>query len=264
MLLKYAYRTLITFAQPVFSHTFMLRCVPYPAAFQKVISSSVSVIPNCLIARSRDSFGNVVQTGYIADMHDAFMFESTGLIEVGRHCTTEELNPLFRHPSALTEPSDDVRDVVRCITVDSRDVSSWVSAMSDFLAQRFVYQSGATNVSTTAAEALKLGRGVCQDYAHIAISMCRQVGIPARYVNGFMIGEGATHAWIEYYNNGVWMAFDPTNNKAVDDNYIKIAQGRDFNDCSINRGRFCGITQQSINIRLNVEQMRRIPNNYTE
>ncbi|MCQ2375533.1 MAG: transglutaminase family protein [Salinivirgaceae bacterium] len=259
MLLKYAYRTLLTFSQPVSSHTFMLRCVPYSCPFQRIINESTTVIPNCQIGKSTDSFGSVVQTGYVADFHDAFMFESKGIVDVGRHETHEELDPIFRHPSALTMPSDKICNTIAGISTSASDTKAWIAEMSNQLAQTFAYRSGTTNVATTAAEAFGLGEGVCQDYAHIAIAMCRKAGIAARYVNGFMIGEGATHAWIEYFDNGTWRAFDPTNNRCVDDSYIKIAHGRDFNDCSINRGHFNGIVQQTVKVSLLVEQIRRLP-----
>lgn len=85
----------------------------------------------------------------------------------------------------------------------------------------FKYVTGSTQIHATAEEALKLGEGVCQDYAHIMLSLLRIEGIPCRYVVGIMQGEGASHAWTEVLCNGYWYGFDPTNNKLVDDEYIK-------------------------------------------
>ena len=101
------------------------------------------------------------------------------------------------------------------------------------------YQPNITNTKTTAFEALSLGKGVCQDYTHIFLSIARQYGIPARYVSGYLhqggsfIGSGQTHAWVEAFLPKVgWIGFDPTNNLLVDHHYIKIAHGCDYRDCS--------------------------------
>ena len=77
---------------------------------------------------------------------------------------------------------------------------------------------------------MKLGKGVCQDYSHILIALCRKYKIPARYVVGMIIGEGATHAWVEVYYDGCWYGLDPTHNKEVDDYFIKIGGTPSYND----------------------------------
>ena len=92
--------------------------------------------------------------------------------------------------------------------------------------------------------ALGGGVGVCQDYAHILISMCRLSGIPARYVAGMMVGEGASHAWTEVWLDGGWTGVDPTHNRPVDETYIKLAHGRDFGDGAIDKGCFIGSATQ--------------------
>ena len=100
------------------------------------------------------------------------------------------------------------------------------------------YESGVTDVGTTAEQAVALGRGVCQDYAHVMIALLRMAGIPARYVTGMMQGEGESHAWVEANCLGYWYGIDPTNNVLVNENYIKFAHGRDYGDCMISRGIF--------------------------
>jgi len=124
----------------------------------------------------------------------------------------------------------------------------------ELLNRHFIYKSGSTSITTTAETALRQGCGVCQDYAHILIALCRQQGIPARYVAGFMIGEGVTHAWIEIYAAGKWLAIDPTHNRIVDELYIKLSSGRDFGDCIIDRGIFRGIAKQQQAVTVLVEE----------
>ena len=83
----------------------------------------------------------------------------------------------------------------------------------------------------------------------------RYLGIPARYVNGLMIGEGYTHAWVEAYLEDGWYGFDPTNNLHIDDYYIKLAHGRDYRDCTVDKGCFLGSAAQKQKIYVNVEEI---------
>lgn len=108
------------------------------------------------------------------------------------------------------------------------------------LHQDFRYEKAVTDCKTTAEEAWSLRRGVCQDYAHILIALCRLMGISARYVAGFMVGEGESHAWVEILSNGRWYGLDPTNDLVVNDDYIRLGVGRDAADCTLNRGIVIG------------------------
>ena len=87
--------------------------------------------------------------------------------------------------------------------------------------------------------------GVCQDEAHIMLALLREKRIPCRYVMGYMLGEGATHAWVEVARDGLWLGFDPTNRRLVNEEYIRVAAGRDANDCPVNRGVFIGAASQA-------------------
>ena len=116
------------------------------------------------------------------------------------------------------------------------------------LHQDLSYEKGVTTFQTTAEEAMKLKKGVCQDYAHILIALLRMMKIPARYVVGMMIGEGFSHAWVEMEADGRWYGLDPTNDVLVGENYIKISHGRDYNDCIVNKGVFTGMASQKQDI----------------
>ena len=102
-----------------------------------------------------------------------------------------------------------------------------VQSLMNAINGAMVYMPGETTIHTTAAMALSGGKGVCQDYAHILIALCRMAGIPARYVAGAMVGEGATHAWAEVWLDGVWTGADPTHCRMTDETYIKFSHGRD-------------------------------------
>jgi len=107
------------------------------------------------------------------------------------------------------------------------------------------YEYGVTTVRTTAAEALAGGRGVCQDYAHVMLALCRAAGTPARYVSGHLAGEGGSHAWVEVLvadrrrpGRAVAVAFDPTHNRRATTGYLTVAVGRDYADVAPTSGTY--------------------------
>jgi transglutaminase-like putative cysteine protease len=106
------------------------------------------------------------------------------------------------------------------------------------------YGFGVTGVRTTASEALAGGVGVCQDYAHIMLALCRAVGVPARYVSGHLLGEGGSHAWVEVIasdpSGAIAVAFDPTHDRRAVDGYLTVALGREYTDVAPTSGSFRG------------------------
>lgn len=136
-----------------------------------------------------------------------------------------------------------------------RDVSSYIH-------RHFHYQQGVTTVETQIDEVWKAKTGVCQDFTHMMIAMLRSVGIPSRYVSGYicpcngqeMRGEGATHAWTEVYIPSYgWMGNDPTNNCWVDDRHVKIAFGRDFKDCTPVKGTYEGSAPHTLHVSVKIK-----------
>ena len=119
----------------------------------------------------------------------------------------------------------------------------------------FQYQPCTTDVDTTAEDAFIQGYGVCQDYAHIYIALMHLAGIPARYVTGLIVGEGASHAWVEILWKDRWYGLDPTNDLVVKDDHIKIGIGRDAKDCMINRGIMHGNCLQTQRIKVSVKDI---------
>jgi transglutaminase-like putative cysteine protease len=122
-------------------------------------------------------------------------------------------------------------------------VFKYIQRINNFIQYNMQYEIGITNSTTTANEALQIKKGVCQDFAHIFISIMRTNNIPARYVSGYLNQNGeytgslAMHAWVEVWLPGTgWIGIDPTNNLFVNDNYLKVAHGADYNDCMSLRG----------------------------
>jgi len=130
------------------------------------------------------------------------------------------------------------------------------------------YESASTEVNTPALEALRQGKGVCQDFAHIMVACCRAMGLPARYVSGYLltspppgqprlVGSDASHAWASVYcpGLGAWLDFDPTNNRAPGEDYVTLATGRDFLDVSPMRGVIRGGAQHILDVAVTVEPL---------
>jgi transglutaminase-like putative cysteine protease len=255
--LIYSYKTRITFSESIYMHHFLLRCIPCESVAQKIIESTCLILPGDQKSFSTDSFGNKLVTGYIGEFHQYFEFCSEGIVELYDYKITEKLNPIFLYVSKLTQPMNKISQIfARLNFTENQSVHEKILLISNEINRELIYVSGITSVQTTAEQALELGYGVCQDFAHIMISVCRQCAIAARYVTGFMQGEGYTHAWIEYYTNGSWYGFDPTNNRLIDTGYIKIAHGRDYADCAIDKGVFRGLAQQNLEVFLKVEQVQ--------
>jgi transglutaminase-like putative cysteine protease len=126
----------------------------------------------------------------------------------------------------------------------------------------FAYRPRTTGVGTLATDALKLRSGVCQDFAHVALGLCRSSGIPARYVSGYFIQsrrhhdeEEASHAWIEAFIPGFgWAGYDPTHDRTADERYVKVAGGRDYADIRPVSGTYRGGKTRSLAVEVKVRQ----------
>ena len=128
--------------------------------------------------------------------------------------------------------------------------------------RRLIYEKKVTTARTPVGEALRLGRGVCQDFAHLFLAACRGIGLPARYVSGYIHqpGEVATHAWCQVWTGkSGWLDIDPTRGTFAGDDYIKIAVGRDYSDVPPNRGVWKGRAEETISVSVKVEPIDRVP-----
>ncbi len=132
--------------------------------------------------------------------------------------------------------------------------------LSHYIFENFQYVKGITTIETTVSEIWEQKKGVCQDFAHLLLYILRSLGVPARYVSGYvcpnkdgMRGEGATHAWVEaWIPNDGWVGVDPTNDVFTNENYVKLSVGRDFKDCTPMKGAFKGPANESLNVYVSV------------
>ncbi len=199
--------------------------------------------------REIDAYGNSVSKLSIDYVEQAIDF--TAWIVVERDARHGPLRlphapgVAFVQPSALTQPDDALRFAAATLRTQEADDLTLATLINQYVYKHFTYGHGATGVRTTAAEAFHLARGVCQDYAHVMLALCRCCGIPARYVSGHLLGEGGTHAWVEALlrdpqAGGTWTAypFDPTHGRMPWLNYLTVAVGRDYGDVAPTSGSF--------------------------
>ena len=200
---SYQYETVIRFDNPVTRHNFKLRCVPCSCDFQNLECHRLYMEPHDCLEYDTDSFGNEVQYGYKADAHDLFVFISCGEVSQIPYAICDETpKAIYRLPSALTLADAEMIAFYNNVRLDAGDNIDKAMTLGNAVHQWIEYLPGTTVVNTKAAEAFKKQTGVCQDFAHILIALCRHQGIPARYANGFITGQGETHAWVEVYSNG--------------------------------------------------------------
>ena len=134
--------------------------------------------------------------------------------------------------------------------------SPWLKNFPSLCTKTSSIKKGITSVETQVEEIWNLKAGVCQDFAHVLLVMLRMVGIPARYVSGYICpdkqewrGEGATHAWVEaYLPFRGWTGFDPTNNCIASDRHVRLAVGRNFSDCTPVKGTYKGSSEHTLEV----------------
>lgn len=237
---QFTYQTSITFDSKVSDHHFKLRCLPFRCKFQAIVEEDYSVSPCKNLMRATDGFGNELIYGSTCEPHKSFTFASRGIVELSQHLIVEEPNVIFRLPTLLTEANDEMVKFADGVCSFESNIVKDTLSLIDALHERMKYESRSTTVKTSAIEAFTQGKGVCQDFSNVVLAILRSKNIACRYINGFIPGEGETHAWIEVNDGGIWYAIDPTRKHLIESDYLKVAQGRDFNDCTIERGVFVG------------------------
>lgn len=247
--INFSFSTKLTFDDYVHNHSFALRIIPPDTDTQKIITSSLSVTPSVSLRHTVDAFGNNVTTGYIQGDHRFLDFDIKGTAEVDASQHSTFYMPCYRYQSEYTEPSEPLKQFHAGLSDrHCESISERAAYFCDVLSDLIEYKKGVTDTKTKAADVFALKAGVCQDFAHLLISLLRMDGIPARYIAGLAFCNGETHAWVEYWNGAHWEGIDPANNCPVNDDYIILAMGRDFRDCAIDRGVMFGTYTQQLQL----------------
>jgi transglutaminase-like putative cysteine protease len=222
---------------------------------QRLVTHRLEVSsPTTELRREIDPFGNLVLALSVDHVQRAIDF--TAWIVVERD-TDHRPTPVsaevyaglaFREPSKLTTPDDAIRELAADVRRDA-DPGAGGFALAAAINQRVYremrYEHGITGVRTGAGEAWAGRVGVCQDYAHVMLAVCRLLGLPARYVSGHLLGEGGTHAWVEVLGPDAARpgryearAFDPTHGCETGLKYVTVATGRDYGDVAPTSGTY--------------------------
>lgn len=217
-----------------------LRLTPQESERQHVLSWELTL--PCPAKAQRDPFGNVLHVLSIDEPHEAVVIRARGLVEIDEKQELEHdsHSPLpFLRFTRLTLP-----DAALCAFAEEqcgarRDRDSLIALMHG-LHQRMPFQPGVTHADSTAAEAFAAGAGVCQDHTHAFLACARSLGVPARFVSGYLYQGSeqdlASHAWAEAWLDDAWYSFDVTNELSRPERHLKLAVGLDYLDACPVRG----------------------------
>ncbi len=287
MLLEIRHLTQYHYAEPVRASVMELWVQPSKSPRQRLVSFELEVDPAAQLFSYVDAFGNAVYHFDVPQPHDRLAIEARATVETEAPAPLPEKLDMgewdrlrsefikgeffdFLHPYgfAVQTPAL-VAFAEKHDLVDPKDKDplTAVEGLCRTVYEAFDYESGVTDADSPIDHALEAGRGVCQDFAHIMIAICRSWGIPARYVSGYLFtdrSEGgdrsspdATHAWVEVYLPSLrWIGFDPTNNVVAGERHVAVAVGRDYGDVPPSKGVFKGDCESELMVAVSVRRAR--------
>jgi transglutaminase-like putative cysteine protease len=249
MLIRVEHATAYSYSAPLLASTQYLRMTPLSGRTQAVESWKI-VCPGAVTTPWQDQYGNLCHTLTVAQPVEELEISVSGLVRtrdtngvVGAAPT--ELPPgVYLRETPYTTVSPAISEFAEPFAARLKgDAIEALHEVMLAIADKVAYSPGETHVHTTGAEALEQGSGVCQDHAHIFCAVCRQLGVPARYVSGYLThgvghdAHAASHAWAEAFVDYLgWVGFDPTNRACATEAYIRTAIGLDYAEASPIRG----------------------------
>lgn len=244
---------------------------------QECHSFLLRVLPATRLSHYNDFYNNVVHFFEVPDPHDSLSVEANSIVttidtRVAGDATVATLDRLpsliemdrcydFLQMSPYVSVEPDVWRLAMDATVGQTDVWQTSLSIMRFIHAHFAYVPLSTDVKTHMSEVIQQRRGVCQDFAHVMLGMCRTLKIPARYVSGYLyngptehlIGAQASHAWCEVFLPGIgWRGLDPTNNQQPNEHYVKIGVGRDYADIVPLKGHYRGTPVRAMRVDVSV------------
>jgi len=263
--------------RPVRESANQIKIYSYNKIGQEILSHELVITDEPNINKFNDYWNNTVGYFTVSKPHQELVIDSrliakTFFYEIDETLSTKNDWQIFE-----SEISKDIilLDLVQTEKIKSQDkiqlylndidaynLSPLEAAKkcNQFIFENFRYVKGITTVETTVDEILEFRSGVCQDFAHVLLQMLRTIGIPSRYVSGYicpnkngMRGEGATHAWVDAFIPNIgWIGLDPTNNCYANEHHIQLAVGRDFSDCTSVKGTFKGPANHELMVYVSV------------
>jgi transglutaminase-like putative cysteine protease len=274
MLFEIQHRTELSYSQRISESVMEVRLTPRSDAHQTLRRFNIVVGPDARVSNHVDWQGNTVHQFSIVTFHDRVVIQSSAT--VATHLSLADLGSI-PDPMRAARTSHRLLDFMnfggpvlrdpRVVALaeriklhDCTRATDAVLRVTEAVRDALTYQKGVTNSLTTVAEALDQGAGVCQDYTHLALAMLRLVGVPCRYVSGYVhrsdLPEVETHAWCEAFLPSIgWLGFDPTHGELVGDSHIAIATGRSYADVPPNRGVYRGEAEERIAVSVTISKV---------
>jgi len=264
---------------PVRESVMEVRMQPRSEGHQRCLSFSLDVLPNANIMWYRDFSGNAVHHFDIPGRQARVKIIAQALVEVqppplpgiSEVGTWQDLDALIAAgdqwemllPSRFAQTTPALRQLASQLELERRgNPLELLLRLNESLYNTFTYVPNSTKVDSPIDDALETRQGVCQDFAHIMIALVRELGIPCRYISGYLFHgkadhdrspEGATHAWTEAFLPGPgWVALDPTNNLLGSERHIRVAIGRDYADVPPTRGVYKGEAESELSVSVTV------------
>lgn len=262
--IRIVHRTGFSYAEPATASYNEARMLPHSGGEQFVLQAGLDIRPGAAQHSYLDYWGTRVSTFEVLTPHRELSVTATSVVEVRplprsqQELEWPELEAASRSTVALveastlsgaTEPASDVAALAAEITAEGAPIGETALEICRAVGSSMEYMRGVTGVHSTAREAWIERKGVCQDIAHVALGALRSVGIPARYVSGYLhpdpdaaVGEtviGESHAWVEWFA-GEWRGYDPTNLAEIGGSHVLVGRGRDYSDVPPLRGVYAG------------------------
>lgn len=261
MLLKIEHKTHYAYTEVVDYTIQQLRLTPQNAHGQRLLHWDVRVNGN--LHTFEDAHGNVTHTLVIDSPHKEVSIVAFGEVETGVIETTMlETIPLsiYLRQTSLTQADSAIKAFTSAFLNQEKN-ADLVLAMIKKIKEKVAYVKGSTEVKTTAAQAFALGEGVCQDQTHVLLACCRELGIPARYVSGYLFTDDAhkmeSHAWADIWLEGLgWQSFDVLNQCKTNGKNVRLAVGLDYREASPVSGMRVGGGDEAMKVSVHVQQIQ--------
>lgn len=284
MLLRIQHETRLSYTLPVHDTVFEVRMAPPSNEDQTALNYRLKIEPQAQVTSYRDGLGNRVDLFNVSTMYRELVVEASSFVRTHRRPGTDRLKECravwtegepasieameFLQASPLVPRCPEMDAFLSTLKFHTGPMVETIERLLAAVHDRLRYEKNVTRPRTSVGEALALGRGVCQDFSHVLIGACRGLGIPARYVSGYLNlpGEIATHAWTQIWagDRAGWVDVDPTHGAFVGDDHVTTAVGRDYHDVPPNRGLWKGRAEESITVSVRVEPIERLPHEWDE
>jgi transglutaminase-like putative cysteine protease len=272
--LSVAHLTEYRYPEPAWDSFNEVRLFPIDDEGQSLLSFGLELTPDATVRNHVDYYGNRVHQFHIAEPHRRLAIQArSSVVTYPRPApipvaaeSLGELRPRFFDFLAPTRRVPLDRDWAVAMRAPALppdgDVVDYLSRLTRHLHGFFTYRQDVTEIDTSLAAFVEAGVGVCQDYTHAMLAVCRMLGIPSRYVSGYLetapgrtLGADASHAWVEGYLPGSgWVGFDPTNGVMVGQSYVKVGHGRDYDDVPPVKGLRRGGGSESLRVAVSVRR----------